>query len=260
MLTLPGVTLLLLLFFLPETRSDQPKSAANKQTGQETKDQGQSGQADAEQPAKSTGAKILDIVMWEPFRVISYLRFPPVLLTVYYGSFTFSSLYFLNISIQDSFSKAPYKFNSLIIGFLYLPAAIGYFVASVASGRWMDRIMAREARKAGRFDEDGQPIYHPEDRMRENAWTAAILYPVALIIYGWTVQYHTHWSIPVGLPIITRHELLTQPADRHLFLRAWLDGPVRSGHHHAYRVHARKELIRGCSRSIHSINSANRSS
>jgi hypothetical protein len=64
----------------------------------------------------------------------------------------------------------------------------------------MDRIMAREARKAERDEENGQPIYHPEDRMRENAWLGAIFYPLALVVYGWTVQKGVHWIVPVRDP------------------------------------------------------------
>lgn len=31
--------------------------------------------------------------------------------------------------------------------------------------------------------------------MRENAYLAAIIYPGALLWYGWSVEYHLHWSI-----------------------------------------------------------------
>lgn len=33
--------------------------------------------------------------------------------------------------------------------------------------------------------------------MRENAWLGAILFPGALIIYGWTVQHGTIWIVPM---------------------------------------------------------------
>jgi MFS family permease len=130
--------------------------------------------------------------------MILYLRFPAVFLTVYYASITFGSLYVLNISIQATFEKPPYSFPTLIVGLLYLPASLGYVIASIAGGRWMDRIMAREARKAGRFDENGSPVYRPEDRMRENAWLGAIFYPIALVVYGWSVQKGVHWIVPVS--------------------------------------------------------------
>jgi hypothetical protein len=149
----------------------------------------------------ANGMRILRISFVVPLKVILCLRFPAVFLTVYYASITFGSLYVLNISIQASFEKAPYNFPTLIVGLLYLPASIGYVMASLAGGRWMDSIMAREARKAERFDENGHPVYHPEDRMRENAWLGAISYPIALIVFGWTVEKGAHWAVPVCDPI-----------------------------------------------------------
>ena len=61
-----------------------------------------------------------------------------------------------------------------------------------------DSIMAREARKANRKDEKGKWIYTPADRMRENAWIAAFMYPAALIWYGWTAEKGVHWIAPVS--------------------------------------------------------------
>lgn len=57
--------------------------------------------------------------------------------------------------------------------------------------------MHREARKAGRYDECGKLILRPEDRMRENAWIAAVLWPGALIWYGWTAEKGVHWIVPM---------------------------------------------------------------
>lgn len=140
----------------------------------------------------------LRIFFVDPLKVIVYLRFPAVFLTVYYASITFGSLYVLNISIQSTFESPPYSFPTLIVGLMYLPASLGYVIASLRGGKWMDSIMAREARRAGRYDEEGRPIYHPEDRMRENAWLGAIFYPLALVVYGWTVEKDLHWTIPVS--------------------------------------------------------------
>ncbi len=57
--------------------------------------------------------------------------------------------------------------------------------------------MAREAKKAGRYDDKGKLMYRPEDRMRENAWIAAFLYPAALIWYGWTADRGVFWLVPL---------------------------------------------------------------
>lgn len=62
----------------------------------------------------------------------------------------------------------------------------------------MDSIMKREALKARRIDERGKLIFRPEDRMRENAWLGALLYPVALIWYGWTAEKGVLWIVPVS--------------------------------------------------------------
>lgn len=57
--------------------------------------------------------------------------------------------------------------------------------------------MAREAKRAGRYDEKGKLMYRPEDRMRENAWIAAFLYPTALVWYGWTAEKGIFWLVPL---------------------------------------------------------------
>ncbi|KAI0595868.1 major facilitator superfamily transporter multidrug resistance [Biscogniauxia sp. FL1348] len=132
----------------------------------------------------------------DPFEVLTYLRFPAVALTVYYASITFGSLYVLNISIQSAFSSPPYSFPALILGILYIPSSLGYFIASLLGGPWIDYIMNREARKAGRYDSRGRLVVLPEDRMCENAWISATMYPAALVWFGWSVQYGVHWAVP----------------------------------------------------------------
>jgi len=149
----------------------------------------------------------------DPLGVILYLRFPAVALTVYYAAVTFGSLYVLNVSIQYTFERQPYEFTTIIIGLLYIPNSLGYITASIVGGRWMDTIMKREAVKAGRYSEDGKLVYRPEDRMRENAWLGALLYPMALIWYGWAAEKGVFWLAPVShtnsLLDSVRHHLLT---------------------------------------------------
>jgi multidrug resistance protein len=196
-----GATLIFIIFALPETlprkevasipvpSSDAEKSPRPELTRSTTR-------ASTVQKTKSFLAHMRQIFV-DPLRILLWLRFPPVLLTVYYASITFGSLYILNISIQSTFSSSPYSYSTLIIGLLYIPNSAGYLLASLFGGRWIDSIMHREARKAGRYDDKGKLIFRPEDRMRENAWIAAILYPLSLIVYGWTTQYHTSIAIPM---------------------------------------------------------------
>ncbi|OJJ97952.1 hypothetical protein ASPACDRAFT_80059 [Aspergillus aculeatus ATCC 16872] len=141
--------------------------------------------------------KYLKMVLLDPLKIILYLRYPPVLLTVYYASITFGSLYVLNVSVEHTFGGSPYNFTTIIVGLLYIPNSLGYVVASTFGGRWMDSIMQREAKKAKRYDENGKLIYHPEDRMRENAWLGAFLYPAGLIWYGWCADRGVFWLAPM---------------------------------------------------------------
>jgi hypothetical protein len=142
--------------------------------------------------------RVARMVFLDPLKIVLWLRFPAVVLTVYYAAVTFGSLYVLNVSIQDTFGKAPYNFSTLILGLLYIPNSLGYVLASIFGGRWMDFIMKREAVKAKRIGEDGELIYRPEDRMRENAWLGAMLYPAAMIWYGWTAEKGVYWVVPVS--------------------------------------------------------------
>ncbi|KIW08786.1 uncharacterized protein PV09_00721 [Verruconis gallopava] len=132
----------------------------------------------------------------DPLKIILLLRFPAVAITIYYASVTFGALFFLNISIEDTFSRSPYNFSVLIVGLCYIPGSLGYFITSIFGGRWLDYIMKREARKAGRYDANGNLIFTPEDRMKENAWIAAFVYPCALMWYGWSAQAKVHWIVP----------------------------------------------------------------
>ncbi|MCJ1419877.1 hypothetical protein MMC32_006233 [Xylographa parallela] len=141
--------------------------------------------------------KMLKRAFIDPLKIILYLRFPAVLITVYYASITFGSLYILNISLESTFAQPPYNFTTIEVGLTYIPNSIGYVLASLFGGKWTDTIMAREAKKAGRYDENGKLVYRPEDRMRENAWIAAFMYPAALIWYGWAAEKHVYWIVPL---------------------------------------------------------------
>ena len=146
--------------------------------------------------------KLLKRLFFDPLKIVKYLRFPAVAITVFYASITFGSLYTLQTSVQVTFSKPPYNFSPLQIGLAFLGNSLGYLSASVIGGRWTDKIMAREAKRADRRDENGELIYQPEDRMRENAWIAAFLYPIALLWYGWTAEKGVHYVVPVSRLIL----------------------------------------------------------
>ncbi|KAI1773363.1 major facilitator superfamily transporter multidrug resistance [Hypoxylon cercidicola] len=185
-----AVIFVLVLFCIPETLAKRKPAPAVAQTSPEGLSRVSTTRS-VKQAATSLKRWLVD-----PLEIIMYLRFPAVAITVYYAAVTFGSLYVLNIVIQSAFSLPPYGYSAIIIGLLYLPGSLGYFAASVLGGRWIDRIMVRAAEKAQRYDARGKLVYLPEDRMRENAWISATLYPGALIWSGWTTYYGVHWAAP----------------------------------------------------------------
>ncbi|OCL08884.1 MFS general substrate transporter [Glonium stellatum] len=223
-----GLALLGLLFGLPETlkkRRDVIKEA-EEEAIQRTTSRNRNGVAEEVDVEKTAGedakpnpqrpvlltrvstrqsvqiktrkyVSIIRRIFLDPLLILAYLRYPAVALTVYYAGITFGCLYFLNISVQSTFSSSPYNFTTLIVGLTYIPNSLGYVIASFFGGRWIDHIMHREARKAGRYDSKGKLMFRPEDRMRENAWIAAVLWPGALIWYGWTADKGVFWFVPM---------------------------------------------------------------
>ncbi|KAL2128842.1 hypothetical protein VTI74DRAFT_8574 [Chaetomium olivicolor] len=166
-----GALLFLIVFCLPET-------LARKSMDREEK-----------------GFKGTIMGLVRPILALSLLRYPPVFIAVYSAAIAFGSMYVIFISIQSDFFNPPYDFNTIHVGLLYLAPTIGFALSSLLGGRWIDYIMAREARKAGRYDADGKLVYLPEDRMKENIWLAATLYPGAMIWYGWAVARGLPWIV-----------------------------------------------------------------
>ncbi|CZT01784.1 related to dityrosine transporter [Rhynchosporium agropyri] len=195
-----GVLVVLLTFCLPETLAKRQSLNLAPDTNEKAGVRPELTRVSTRQSVHvktKKAAKVFKRCIIDPLSVITYLRFPAVALTVYLASVTFGSLYVLNISIQKTFSESPYSFKTIIVGLLYIPNSVGYILASLIGGRWTDYIMHREARAAGRYDSSGRLDFRPEDRMRENAWIAAVMFPGALVWYGWTAEKGTVWIVPM---------------------------------------------------------------
>ena len=195
---LGGLILLMLFFCLPETLAARwrlPPSSPVAPIDEEGRRLGRVSTVQSVRRQTRRTAALLKRLLVDPLMVLAYLRFPAVIISVYSAAIAFGSLFILNISIQSTFSKPPYSFPTGLLGLLYLAPSLGYAVASLLGGRWIDSIMKREARKAGRRDAQGRLVFLPEDRMRENIWLAATMYPAALVWYGWVAQRELHWMV-----------------------------------------------------------------
>lgn len=154
-----GVILIPILFFLPET------VARDKQPKEKTK----------------LGFKGIVKKFVDPLLIVKLFRYPTILLAVYSASISFAALYFINTSVQSNFAERPYNFATIEVGLLYIAPTLGYAISSLLGGRWIDYIMAREAHRAGRYDEIGKSKYLPEDRLKENILLGTLLYPCGMI-------------------------------------------------------------------------------
>ena len=182
---------LLLFFLLPETlvqRKPEPRQTETDLSRMSTTES-------AKVKTRKFGTTLKRYLI-DPLSVLLFLRFPPVLITVLIAAIAFGALFIANIAIQKGFAESPYNYSQIIIGVLYAPPGAGYITASFFGGKWIDRIMAREAKKANRYDEQGKLILLPEDRMRENMWIANTVYPLSLLVFGWTLAYGIHVSVP----------------------------------------------------------------
>ena len=142
--------------------------------------------------------KVAKMILVDPLKAFRVLRSPAlVLIMIWVGEITLS-LHVLNVGLQDSFGKDPYNFDSLELGLIYIPSSIGYIVGAILGGRWMDTVMKRTAKKAGRHDASGKLIFFPEDRLQENAWIGVLLAPIGFLWYGWTVEKEVFWLAPVS--------------------------------------------------------------
>jgi multidrug resistance protein len=172
-----GVEILLILFCLPETLRRKPVGL------------------EKEGPkAKSTVGGFLKKCV-EPLQILGMMRHPAIFVAIYAAGLSFGVVFVGYISLQAVFPYPPYNFTETTLGVLYLAPTIGYAISSVLGGRWLDHIMVREAKKAGRLGADGKPKYLPEDRMKENMWVGAVLYPACFIWYGWSADKGLHWAM-----------------------------------------------------------------
>ena len=75
------------------------------------------------------------------------------------------------------------------IRLLYLGNSLGYLVGSLIGGRWSDYIFVRSAAKhGGEFEAEG--------RFGLSTWVGAIMYPLGILMYGWTVEKGLFVIIP----------------------------------------------------------------
>ncbi|CUM47363.1 unnamed protein product [Debaryomyces tyrocola] len=152
--------------------------------------------------AQGTELPIKEPSKWEKFKINAYdytirpmhsvvlLKHPPVAWVIAYSAIVFGVLYFFNMTIAYQFKQEPYEFLTIIVGLLYIPNSVTYVVASILGGKWNDYLLKKYAKK-----HNGEMV--PESRISWNVLTAIILFPPACLIFGWCLDFGTHWVTPL---------------------------------------------------------------
>lgn len=125
-----------------------------------------------------------------PMKSVIFLKYPPVLCAIIYNTMCFSCFYFLNVSIESLFTDSPYSFSPIIVGLAYLPNTLGYIISSIFCGWYSDRVVRRVKAK-------NNGIFIPESRFAAHLFIGSILYPISLIIFGWTAERQVFWFVPM---------------------------------------------------------------
>jgi multidrug resistance protein len=144
---------------------------------------------------------------WNQFIIpsIKMAKYPSVLFpALYYAAqYGFASI-LPAVTVASIFSET-FHWNTLEIGLAYGGAlSIGSILGEVAGGLVLDAIVNRARHKLGGTNPP------PEIRLK-GIWTGALLVPAGLIIYGFTLQYHVFWFVPLfgmglacfGLQVLT---------------------------------------------------------
>ena len=114
-------------------------------------------------------------------------RSPIVALFAFYTTITNSYL-LLIIATFGTVYQNEYKFRAGPSGLAYFGMTIGFFVSHVSLGHFSDRYVTLMEKRRGRLK--------PEYRLPPLI-VGSILIPGGLFCYGWSAQYHTHWTVPI---------------------------------------------------------------
>ncbi|KAJ9107619.1 hypothetical protein QFC21_001078 [Naganishia friedmannii] len=184
MLWLSGASLIVLIFFLPETSSMnilvRRARRLRKLTGNEKLKSG--GEI---QQAEMTGKDIATMTMWRPFE-LNFTQ-PIVFLLNLYISFIYAILYSW-FEVFPLIYQETYGFGLGVAGLPYLALLVGSIIGYVGFCVWHKYYWIKM------YDEQNGQI-KPEERLPP-VIIAAFCYPICLICVGWTAG-RTHWAAPL---------------------------------------------------------------
>ena len=129
------------------------------------------------------------IYLYGPLKSFVFIRYPPVALAMAYSAPCFAALYVQNMTLTYMYSRPPYNFSPVLVGLVYIPNSVTYFIASIWGGKFNDYLLKKKIEKYG--------IVAPEARFGINVYVAAAMLPLSLLITGWCLEYHEQWVTPL---------------------------------------------------------------
>ncbi|VEU23125.1 DEKNAAC104159 [Brettanomyces naardenensis] len=126
---------------------------------------------------------------WGPLKSFVFLRYPPITLAIAYSAPCFAALYVVNMSLTYCYSRPPYNFGPLLVGLVYIPNSVAYFIASVWGGKFTDYLLKKKIEKYG--------VVAPEARFGINVFASAAVIPASLLITGWCLDKKEQWVTPL---------------------------------------------------------------
>lgn len=203
-----GLSLLSILFFLPETlrsiagNGTVPLKGINKPIIYAI-----CGQKDAQKDSTPSGkkGKVTFKTMWAP---LTFLFEKDVFITLLYGSIVYTVWSMVTSSTSDLFEK-QYGLNSLEVGLTFLGNGFGCMTGSYTIGYLMDFNHKRTEREYcqqhnlpidTRINLKSHPDFPIEYARMRNTWWITVTFIACVAVYG--VSLRTHIAVPIILQFI----------------------------------------------------------
>ena len=130
-------------------------------------------------------------------RPVRILFTQPIVLTMaIYQAILFGTTYSLWTNFEAIYGKSPtgYGFSTTDVGLLYLGPGLGFLIAVWFIVPNIDRLYNNLTEK-----NDGKA--KPEYRL-PLANIGAVVIPISLLWYAWTVEYHVHWFVTILATVV----------------------------------------------------------
>ncbi|CAO3671234.1 unnamed protein product [Rhizopus stolonifer] len=132
---------------------------------------------------------------FNPFTSLQLLSYLEVGLSCIPISIAFGWFYYLVTILPTTYSSI-YGFSTGSVGLCYLAGGLGNVLGSIVAGFSSDRIYARMVAK-------NNGIEVKEFRLK-SIYLGVVFYLVGTILYGWVLEYHVFWFVPlIGYALTT---------------------------------------------------------